>query len=254
MKSVKPGKEAFIRYECNRLIIRSYFNPEYVEELKSKTTTRKWNSEKKEWSVNISEKEKTLDILGRYFKVLEDTNPAENQAFDPQKMAKPGKGFAVQEGDKLEIWTDGACSGNPGGGGYAALLKNNGQVKEIAGGFAHTTNNRMEIMAAIAALEPLDKPCDITIYSDSKYLVDAVSLGWVKKWQANGWMRTKKDKAVNPDLWQRLLDLCAKHTVRFVWVKGHAANRENKRCDEIAEAITHLPDLPEDKGYRKEMG
>jgi len=251
---VKPGKEAFIRYDGKRMIIRSPFHPEYVEELKSNTKTRKWDAANKVWSLNVSEKEKALDILGRYFTVLEDTNPAENTNSEPVQPAQTGGVFTVQDGDKLEIWTDGACSGNPGSGGYAALLKNNGQVKEIASGFAHTTNNRMEIMAAIAALESLDKQCNITIYSDSKYLVDAMSLGWAKKWQANGWMRTKKDKAINSDLWQRLLDLCAKHTVRFVWVKGHSANRENKRCDEIAEAITHVPDLPEDKGYKRETG
>lgn len=234
------------------MIIRSPFDAEYVEELKSNTTSRKWDAAKKVWSVSVFEKEKTLAILGKYFKVLEDTAPPESAGSGPIKPVQNGGVFTVQEGDNLEIWTDGACSGNPGSGGYAALLKNNGQVKELAGGFAHTTNNRMEITAAIAALELLNKPCNITFYSDSKYLVDAMSLGWAKKWQANGWMRTKKDKAINPDLWQRLLDLCAKHTVRFIWVKGHSTNRENMRCDEIAEALTHVPDLPEDKGYKKE--
>jgi ribonuclease HI len=223
-----------------------------VEDLKSNTTTRKWDNKKKVWSVNVSEKEKTLEILGKYFKVAEDTSPAiEDSDTEPMQPAQNDGKFTVQENDNVEIWTDGACSGNPGAGGYAALLKNNGRIKEVTGGFAHTTNNRMEIAAAITALESLDKPCNTTIFSDSKYLVDAVTLGWAKKWQANGWMRNKKDKAINPDLWQKLLEQTAKHRVKFVWVKGHSTNRQNARCDELAEAITHLPGMPADKGYKK---
>lgn len=238
MKDTTKPQEAYIKYEADRMTIKSPFKADYVEELKTGTTTRKWNAEKKVWTVNVSEKEKTIAIISKYFKIADETDPDENTAEDNTCGIK--------------IWTDGACSGNPGAGGYAALLKNNGTVKEIAGGFAHTTNNRMEITAAIAALEALPEKSDVTLYSDSKYLVDAVNLGWAKKWRANGWKRNAKDKAVNPDLWQKLLDLCGKHTVKFVWVKGHGSNPENIRCDELAEAITHIPGMPEDKGYIKE--
>lgn len=238
MKDTTNPKEAYIKYAAKQMIISSPFNAAYVEELKTGTTTRKWDAGKKAWAVNISEKDKTLAIIGKYFKISDEPAPAEIQAEDNT--------------GGIKIWTDGACSGNPGAGGYAALVKNNGQVKEISGGFALTTNNRMEIKAAIAALESLPEKSDVTLYSDSKYLVDAVNLGWAKKWRANGWKRNAKDKAVNPDLWQKLLDLCAKQTVRFIWVKGHASNPENIRCDEIAETITHIPGLPEDKGYVKD--
>ncbi|MCL2407023.1 MAG: ribonuclease HI [Defluviitaleaceae bacterium] len=135
---------------------------------------------------------------------------------------------------EIQIYTDGACSGNPGPGGWGAVLIYKGVRKEISGGEVHTTNNRMEITAAIMALETLKEPCRITLYSDSKYLVDAIGLGWAKKWRANSWMRNRKEEALNPDLWERLLMLLNTHDVRFVWVKGHAENAENNRCDELA--------------------
>lgn len=136
----------------------------------------------------------------------------------------------------VDIFTDGACSGNPGPGGFGVILKYRGTEKEISGGEAETTNNRMELSAAIAGLEALREPCSVTLYSDSKYLTDAIKCGWAVKWRANGWMRTKKDRALNPDLWERLLQLLEIHKVELVWVKGHAGHPENERCDRLAVA------------------
>lgn len=142
----------------------------------------------------------------------------------------------MSEMKKVEIFTDGACSGNPGPGGFGVILRYNGVEKELSGGDAETTNNRMELMGAITGLEALKEPCCVTLYSDSKYIVDAINCGWAVKWRFNGWMRTNKDKALNPDLWERLLELLAIHSVEFVWVKGHAGHPENERCDALAVA------------------
>ncbi|MBO4330717.1 MAG: ribonuclease HI [Oscillospiraceae bacterium] len=136
----------------------------------------------------------------------------------------------------ITIYTDGACSGNPGPGGWAAVLIWNGREKELSGGEAETTNNRMELTAAISALEALKVPCRVTLYSDSKYLVDAVTLGWAQRWRENGWMRTKREKAKNPELWERLLLAAERHEVEFRWVKGHEDNEYNVKCDKIAVA------------------
>lgn len=148
-------------------------------------------------------------------------------------------------GDFLEytmnvtIYTDGACSGNPGPGGYGAILMYGSHKKELSGGDANTTNNRMELMGVITALKALNRPCQVDLYTDSQYVVNAIEKGWAKKWQSNGWMRNKKDKALNPDLWQMLLDLLEVHQVTFHWVKGHAENPYNNRCDELAVAESH---------------
>ncbi len=136
----------------------------------------------------------------------------------------------------VDIFTDGACSGNPGPGGYGVILNYKGVERELSGGEANTTNNRMELMAAITGLEALKEPCQVTLYSDSKYMIDAIQQRWVYKWKANGWMRNKKDPALNPDLWQRLLDQLARHQVELIWVKGHAGHPENERCDALAVA------------------
>ena len=139
----------------------------------------------------------------------------------------------------VTIYTDGACSGNPGPGGYGAILMYGSHKKELSGGDANTTNNRMELMGVITALEALNRPCQVDLYTDSQYVVNAIEKGWARKWQANGWMRNKKDKALNPDLWERLLDLLETHQVTFHWVKGHAENPYNNRCDELAVAESH---------------
>lgn len=145
----------------------------------------------------------------------------------------------------VDMYTDGACSGNPGPGGYGVVLRYNGQERELSGGETPTTNNRMELMAAIAGLEKLREPCQVSLYSDSKYLVDAINLGWVEKWKQNGWMRNRKEKALNVDLWERLLRQLAIHQVTFLWVKGHAGHPENERCDRLAVAYANsLVDNP----------
>jgi ribonuclease HI len=151
---------------------------------------------------------------------------------------------------KVVIYTDGACHGNPGPGGYGVVLLYEGERKELSGGFRLTTNNRMEIFAAIAGLRALKMKCEVTIHSDSQYLVNAITKGWAQRWRANGWKRNKKEMAVNPDLWEQLLNLCAQHDVKFVWVKGHAGNKENERCDELAEGAARQRELPVDNGYR----
>ncbi len=136
----------------------------------------------------------------------------------------------------VEIFTDGACQGNPGPGGWGAILRYQGVEKELSGGEAMTTNNRMELLAAASALSALKTPCDVTLYSDSKYLVDALTKGWAKSWRARGWKRSGNQPALNPDLWEQLLNLMAVHQVKLVWVKGHAGHPENERCDQLAVA------------------
>ena len=158
----------------------------------------------------------------------------------------------------VTIYTDGGCLGNPGPGGYGAVLRCGPHEKHLSGGFRQTTNNRMEIMAAIVALEALKFPCLVALHSDSKYVVDAMMLGWVKRWKANGWRRNKKDKAVNVDLWERLLVACQDHDVKFVWVKGHAGHKYNEICDVLAKKAAGGTGLPSDEEYERlangEMG
>lgn len=145
---------------------------------------------------------------------------------------------------EVTIYTDGACSGNPGPGGYGTILIYGPHQKELSGAYDNTTNNRMELMAVIKGLEALKEPCQVTVYSDSRYIVDAMNKGWVTRWQARGWMRNKKERAKNIDLWQRILDLTEKHSIKWMWVKGHASNKYNNRCDQLAvEAISHSPRL-----------
>lgn len=136
----------------------------------------------------------------------------------------------------VELFTDGACSGNPGPGGWGAILRYKGHEKELSGGEAETTNNRMELTAAIEGLAALKEPCAVTLYSDSKYLIDAVTKGWALSWRRNGWKKADKKPALNVDLWERLLQLLERHSVTLVWVKGHAGHPENERCDALAVA------------------
>ena len=135
---------------------------------------------------------------------------------------------------RVEIFTDGACSGNPGPGGYGAILKYGEHIKELSGGEEQTTNNRMELTAVIVALEALKEPCSVLLTTDSKYVVDGIEKGWAKSWRENGWKKKDKKPALNPDLWGRLLDILEVHEVKFNWVKGHAGHPENERCDELA--------------------
>lgn len=134
----------------------------------------------------------------------------------------------------VEIFTDGACSGNPGPGGYGVILKAAGKTKELSGGEKQTTNNRMELLGAIAGLSALKYPCDVILTTDSKYVVDGITKGWAASWRKNGWVKSDKKPALNSDLWARLLELTEIHNVKFVWVKGHAGHPENERCDQLA--------------------
>ena len=135
---------------------------------------------------------------------------------------------------KVDIYTDGACKGNPGAGGYGAILVYAGREKEFSGGEAMTTNNRMELLAAITALAALKEPCEVTLTSDSKYLVDAVTKKWVYGWRAKGWKKADGKAALNIDLWERLLEQLEIHKVTFVWIKGHDGHAYNERCDRLA--------------------
>lgn len=135
---------------------------------------------------------------------------------------------------KVTIYTDGACSGNPGPGGWGAVLIYGGHRLEMSGGERQTTNNRMELVAAIEAMSRLNQPCEVELWSDSRYLVDGLEKGWAKGWRSRGWKKKDGSPALNPELWERLLELCEEHTVTLHWVKGHAENRENNRCDELA--------------------
>lgn len=134
----------------------------------------------------------------------------------------------------VEIFTDGACSGNPGPGGWAAILRYGQTEKEISGGEKNTTNNRMELMAFIKALETLKESCIITVYSDSKYLCDAINQKWIFKWEKNNWRKSDKKAVLNSDLWKKLLFFLGKHEFKIIWVKGHAGHKENERCDRLA--------------------
>ena len=136
----------------------------------------------------------------------------------------------------VEIYPDGACSGNPGPGGWGAILRYRETEKELSGGAADTTNNRMELTAVIEALALLKESCVVELYSDSKYVIDGLSKGWAKGWQKRGWIKSDKKPALNPDLWERLLALTDRHEMHYHWVKGHAENEKNNRCDQMAVA------------------
>jgi ribonuclease HI len=151
----------------------------------------------------------------------------------------------------VEIYTDGACKGNPGPGGYGVVLIAGGKVRELSGGFRKTTNNRMELLACIVGLRTLKRPCSVRLTSDSKYVVNAMELGWAKKWCSRGWKLSPSKSAKNPDLWAQLLELCDEHTVRFEWVKGHSEHPENERCDELAVLAAQGKELPVDQGFEE---
>ena len=154
----------------------------------------------------------------------------------------------------VTIYTDGACIGNPGPGGYGIVLLYNTATptrREFSGGYRRTTNNRMEIMAALVGLRSLKEPCRVTLHSDSRYVVDAMSKGWAERWRAKGWKKSDKAPALNRDLWAEMLDLSERHEVEYRWVKGHAGDAENERCDQLAVAAARGPELARDEAYEK---
>ena len=163
--------------------------------------------------------------------------------------------FCAQKREAMRnvtIFTDGSCLGNPGRGGWGCILRCEGHEKELSGGYAHTANNRMEIMAAIAGLEELKEPCAVTLYTDSQYLRHAVEKKWLAGWRKNGWKTAAKKPVKNRDLWERLQVQLDRHSVTLEWVRGHNGHAENERCDELARSQSARHDLPEDTGYEPE--
>ena len=162
-------------------------------------------------------------------------------------MKDPG----LSQQNTVHAYSDGSAIGNPGPGGYGALLVWNGQEKEFSAGFRNTTNNRMELLGAIVALESLKRRCNVILSTDSQYVVNGIEKGWARKWRANGWKRNKKEMALNPDLWGRLLDAVERHNVRFEWVRGHAGHAENERCDELANTAARTDAVLVDEEFEK---
>ena len=169
----------------------------------------------------------------------------------PRKEPQSTRTHDAHDANRVIIYTDGGSSCNPGPGGYGAIQIYNGTIKELSGGFRHTTNNRMELMGVIVALRELEyRDLPVTVYTDSSYVVNGMTKGWAKKWRSNNWIKSDKHPALNPDLWGELLDLTAGLDVAFVWVKGHAGNAFNERCDELAVCSAKQRGLPEDEGYK----
>ncbi|MBQ3893204.1 MAG: ribonuclease HI [Desulfovibrio sp.] len=152
----------------------------------------------------------------------------------------------------VSIHTDGSCLGNPGPGGWGAVLAFGGARREMSGGFAQTTNNRMEILAVVEALRALKEPCAVELWTDSQYVAKAIREGWLAKWKRNGWQTSAKKPVKNRDLWLMLDPLLARHDVRFHWLKGHAGHAENERCDELARACAGSSGLPADEGFERQ--
>jgi ribonuclease HI len=150
---------------------------------------------------------------------------------------------------EVVIYTDGGCRPNPGPGGYGIILMFGEHRRELCGGYRKTTNNRMELLAAIHGLEALKEPCRVRLFSDSQYVVNGIMKGWAQRWRSNGWRRSNKESAENPDLWDRLLILCDRHAVQFEWVRGHSGHKENERCDALATASVGKSDLQIDINY-----
>lgn len=168
---------------------------------------------------------------------------------DTSSKPAPNTGRELKKG-KVIIYSDGACIGNPGPGGYGVVLRWGDKRKELSAGFRRTTNNRMELLAAIAGLQALRFRCSVTLFSDSRYVVNGIKKGWAKRWRSKKWMRTKEKAAENADLWARLLDLCDNHDVRFHWIRGHAGQKENERCDKLAfQAAQDNPEHAVDTAY-----
>lgn len=191
------------------------------------------------WLRDLREEQPNLELPPQLSDLLTLTDSRERQEA-PEDVLGSGR---------VLIYTDGGALGNPGPGGYGAILRYDDQRKELSGGFNLTTNNRMELMACIKALEALKHPCSVVLYSDSRYVVDGITEGWAERWRANCWQRTNEKTTENVDLWARLLELCDRHQVEFRWVKGHAGDPDNERCDELARQAAQRPDLPPDRAY-----
>ena len=168
----------------------------------------------------------------------------------PVALSAPASSEAIAK-RSVELYTDGACLGNPGPGGYGVVLLYGPHRRELSRGFRWTTNNRMELLAAIVGLEALNQRCSVTLHSDSQYLVKAMSLGWARRWEQRGWLLADRQPTLNVDLWKRLLALCQEHDVEFDWVRGHNGNKENERADQLAVEAAHGADLADDEVYER---
>ena len=157
----------------------------------------------------------------------------------------------TRQQEPVYAYSDGSAIGNPGPGGYGGVLIYKDARKELSTGFRQTTNNRMELLGAIGALEALRRPSRVVLFTDSKYVADGISKGWAAKWRSNGWRRGNRGKALNPDLWERLLDAVARHDVTFKWIRGHAGNPENERCDQLANSAANGQNLGIDRDYER---
>ena len=248
----KVNKTAHIQYEGNEVLVISPYDSNFVTKLKLGTKSRRWNPEKKGWTLELRERDKLLEISRKFYQVVEDNQLNTNKSNSTREVEPTDVNLDLnsifKSGMEVEIWTDGACVVNPGYGGYGIVFKYQGGVWGKAGGFQLTTNNRMEIVAAIVALETLPEKCKVVVYTDSEYLVNSIMKGWAKSWKSKDW-KHKGGKRLNYDLWNRLLEVCDGHEVRFEWVRGHNSNENNERCDKLAEFAARKPNLPVDEGY-----
>ncbi|MBO9339143.1 MAG: ribonuclease HI [Chloroflexus sp.] len=195
----------------------------------------------------------TLEAAHEWIRSLTPANQALAQQLLTMSNAVDSAEHPQIPADIVVIYTDGSAIGNPGPGGYGVVLRYNHHYKELSGGFRLTTNNRMELMACIVGLRSLKRSMQVKLYSDSKYVVDAIRNGWAKRWQINNWMRSKTEPAKNADLWAELLMLCERHQVEFVWVSGHSGVPDNERCHELATAAAQQPDLPPDIAFEAQL-
>ena len=221
------------------------FSDAHFQGFVTRSEAEEWYAENKNIQSSSSKKKKTKRSKST---TLTQCKTASKKAVSEDSDPKTK---SLSNSRKIVIYTDGGCINNPGPGGYGVVFVRGKMKKEYSGGFRMTTNNRMELMACIVALQTLRAKHVITIYSDSKYVVDGISKGWAKKWQANDWKRAGKEMAENVDLWAELLKLCDKHKVKFEWVKGHAGNPENERCDTLAMEAMSKKGLPSDKNYEE---
>ena len=212
---------------------------------KTRTEAEEWYAKNSDMLYSPSENK-----VAKHFK----TKPVPQVQSEPKTVRSMMSDNRTEDLSKLRkvvIYTDGGCSNNPGPGGYGVVCVRGKNRKEYSGGFRKTTNNRMELMACIVALRSLKSKRSVTVYSDSKYVVDGFNKGWAERWKENNWMRTKTDKAENVDLWSELLELSDQHKVTFKWVKGHAGNPENERCDKLALKAMAKKGLPPDSNYEE---
>ena len=240
VQGVKPGiYYSWYGEDGAEVQVKGFSNPLF-KGFKTLSEAEEWYSKKGDMPSSSTKKKKATPVTqGKAELQTVRSIISENQKEESSKLRKS------------VIYTDGGCINNPGPGGYGIVCVRGNIKKKYSGGFRMTTNNRMELMACIVALQTLRAKHSATVYSDSQYVVNGINKGWAEKWEANDWMRNKTDKAENVDLWSELLEICEKHKVTFKWVKGHAGNPENERCDELAGIAMSKKGLPSDRNYEK---